>query len=229
MQQGLNNGNSYTKKEERPYIRLKDGNIYTKDSNSYIVLGAKEDLYLDTLTFTESLKGYMREGLILKIGCLKYKTKKANGINEVFETAKYVEIDSEIIIELMKYSSFCYLDKITLLKRQMLGEIPPNLVSIDKYYANTYTLCKNRIKQVLEDIRTIQIGTVFYNKHETLIYAGLNKYGFLTFYDMSFVLISYAYERVKRTLTATNEVASLSKAERKHTVDEFKELMRLDF
>lgn len=207
---------------------LKDGNIYTKDSNSYLVIGVKEDLYLDKLTFTESLKGYMRDGLILKIGCLKYKTKKVNGIDEVFETAKYVEIDSDII-ELMKYSSFCLLDKITILKRQMLGEIPPNLVSIDKYYANTYTLCKNKIKQVLDDIRTIQIGTVFYNKYETLIYAGLNKYGFLIFYDTSFVLLNYAYERVKRSLTATNNVAILSKAERKNTVDEFKELMRLDF
>ena len=207
---------------------LKDGNIYTKDSNSYLVIGAKEDLYLDKLTFTESLKVYMCDCLILKIGCLKYKTKKVNGIDEVFETAKYVEIDSDTI-ELMKYSSFCLLDKITILKRQMLGEIPPNLVSIDKYYANTYTLCKNKIKQVLDDIRTIQIGTVFYNKYETLIYAGLNKYGFLTFYDTSFVLFCYAYERVKRSLTATNNVAILAKAERKNTVDEFKELMRLDF
>ena len=207
--------------------KIKEGDIYRRNNENVIVLGAKE--VNEAFTFQYILR---QVHIFVPVYCIKYKDmEKSKGLDRIMEHGKVVELDSDFIENNMSYSETVDLSiySVLVIKRQLLGEIPPNLISIEDYYTNTYTLYKTTLNRILEDIRTIEIGTVFYNKYETLIYAGLNKYGFLTFYDTSFVLLNYAYERVKRSLISTNNVAILAKAERKNTVDEFIKLRRLDF
>lgn len=164
--------------------KIKDGEIYRRNKENFIVLGAKE--VNEALTFQYILRQ------VHIVYCIKYKDReKSKGLDSIMEHGKVVELDSDFIENNMSYSETVDLSiySVLVIKRQLLGEIPPNLISIEDYYTNTYTLYKTTLNRILEDIRTIEIGTVFYYKtlNENRIYAGLNKYGCLTFYDTNFV------------------------------------------
>lgn len=209
--------------------KIKEGDIYRRNKENFIVLGAKE--VNEALTFQYILR---QVHIFVPVYCIKYKDReKSKGLDRIMEHGKVVELDSDFIENNMSYSETVDLSiySVLVIKRQLLGEIPPNLISIEDYYTNTYTLYKTTLNRILEDIRTIEIGTVFYYKtlNENRIYAGLNKYGCLTFYDTNFVFLSSSYEYFKEHYIATNNIVELAKKDRKNTVDKFIKLRRLEF
>lgn len=208
--------------------KIKVGDIYKLNKENFIVLGAKAGN--EAPTFQDILSRLH----IIPVYCINYKDReKSKGLDSIMEHGKVVEIDSDYIENNMSYSETVDLSKysVVIIKRQLLGEIQPNLVSIEDYCANTYTLYKTNLNRILEYIRTIEIGTVFYYKplNENRIYAGLNKYGDLTFYDSKFVFLSSSYEYFKEHYIVTNSIVYLAKKDRKNTVDEFIKLRGLEF
>ena len=210
--------------------RLKTGDIYKLERDFYFIIGTSGAI--EPLSFVDSVKVKRRGEPILHIGCLKYKIDKYKDVSEIFEKAKYFEIDSDFIKNNMTYVTTCQIvDKIAILKRQMIEEIPICLMDLERTSSEVYSKYLRYVETVLAELREIQIGTCFYNTNTQYdyIYAGLNKYGYLTFYDKEFCLGSCSYEHFKKVYVNKNFRMPLNQKDRKRTVDEFLELMRLSF
>ena len=164
---------------------IKEGTIFVKDNNYYMVVGCKEvekplDLY-DALQILFGNDSFY--SLLYTI----VRLDKVNAYKDAIQKNPYFymkEATSLVYVKTVNISRF----KIDLTKRKMIdGMVSDNIEEVKK---KQYERAKEYFKIVCKSLKELKIGQVFQGQRE-VAFLGIDLYGLLFFYDKQPNIISY--------------------------------------